>query len=92
VSNFRKPEKVLTAVVAAGTEVIRARDARFAAALDVAPPSAEGVPAPEKLSEPESRQIVYRILRKIYRKLLHIGSLRPILHRIRCGLVPLLRR
>lgn len=82
---FRRPSEVLDKLVAAGVELIYARDAALAAALDVAPPSIEGAgPPPAPLvRSPEGRGLPYRVARKFYRKLKDNQQLKPLLEKVR---------
>ena len=79
---LENPREVLERLVAAGVEVIRARDFGVAAALDVAPPSIEGTHQPAPRST-EGRGLAYRAARKVYRKLKDNQQLRPLLDRVR---------
>lgn len=82
--SFRQPDEVLDRLVAAGVELIYARDAALASALDVPPPSVEVVnhPAPQ-IRSTEGRGLSYRVARKFYRKLKDNQQLRPLLDRVR---------
>ena len=84
---FREPHEVLTNLMAAGAELIRARDAALGAALDVPPPSVEPAPAPvsaiARTLSGDVRGLAYRGARKIYRLLKRIGPLRPLLQGLR---------
>jgi hypothetical protein len=81
---FRRPNEVLDRLVAAGVELIYARDSALAAALDVPPPSVEVVnhPVPQ-IRSTEGRGLTYRVARKFYRKLKDNQQLRPLLDRVR---------
>lgn len=83
-SSFPDPTKVMEALVAASTELIYARDPVLGAALDVPPPLLDPVDRPTHVvSSGDSRGLAYRAARKVYRKLKHVGSLQPILQRVR---------
>lgn len=76
---------MLDRLVAAGVELIHARDSALGAALDVAPPSVEVAdhrPAPQ-IRSTEGRGLTYRVARKFYRKLKDNQQLRPLLERVR---------
>jgi hypothetical protein len=82
---FQQPNEVLERLVAAGVELIYARDRALASALDVPPPSvdaADRAPAPQ-IRSTEGRGITYRVARKFYRKLKDNQQLRPVLDRVR---------
>lgn len=82
---FRRPNEVLDRLVAAGVELIHARDSALATALDVPPPSVEVAdhrPAP-KIRSTEGRGLSYRVARKFYRKLKNNQQLKPLLERVR---------
>ena len=81
---FRHPNEVLERLVAAGVELIYARDAALGATLDVPPPSLEVAPQPAPQTRSTAdRGITYRIARKFYRKLKDNKQLRPLLDRLR---------
>ena len=82
--SFRRPNEVLDRLVAAGVELICARDSSLGAALDVPPPSVEGADRPvPQIRSTEGRGLTYRVARKFYRKLKSSEQLRPLLERVR---------
>jgi hypothetical protein len=82
---FRRPNQVLDKLVAAGIELVYARDSELAAALDVSPPSLEGSDdrALAQIRSTQGRGITYRAARKLYRNLKDNKQLRPLLERVR---------
>lgn len=81
---FHNWDEVLDRLVAAGVELIYARDPALGVALDVPPPAVDVAhqPAPP-VRAARDPGFSYRALRKIYRKLKDNQRLRPLLERVR---------
>lgn len=81
---FRHADQVLERLVAAGVELMHARDSALASALDVPPPSVERThQPPPQIRSTARRGIAYRAARKVYRKLKDNQQLRPLLDKVR---------
>jgi hypothetical protein len=86
-SVFREPNELLQELVAAGVELIYARDSALASALDVLPPSVEAsltsVAVPARSVRGRIRGLTYCGARKIYQSLKSAKPLQPILQELR---------
>ena len=86
-NTLRRPNQVLSELVAASVELVYVRDSALGTALNVPPPSVELAHAPESPIATgifkDMKGLAYRGARKVYRTLKSVEPLQPMLAKLR---------
>lgn len=86
-NTLRRPDQVLSELVAASVELVYVRDSALGTALNVPPPSVELAHARESPVATgifkDMKGLAYRGARKVYRSLQQVEPLQPVLAKLR---------